>query len=211
MQELKATIKRGLTDRVSRKLIINKELIKFENKRFTKDAFTTFLKSEITDYRFGIFWLRLDVTFGRQYRIYIRNKENEVLKIAFKCYFGHKVNKSHELYTDILEALWAFHFSSITDDYLQRFEDGEELLINDVFFTKDGIRIKTDVALKEQDNFIPWENVRTKNYYSNFSIYSEDAPANINKGYSYMDDWNTTVLYSTLRTILKYKNIETYD
>ncbi len=58
---------------------------------------------------------------------------------------------------------------------------------------------------------IPWEKVRTQNYYTYFAIYSEDDARHTNTVHSYKEDWNTNVLYSVLRTILKAKNIETYS
>jgi hypothetical protein len=203
MKEYSCYIKRGLIDRITRELIINGDYITFKDKTLAKDTFTTFFKNEITDYRFGIYWLRLDLTFGRQYKIYIRNKENKVLKITFKSYFKYKLNEIHQQYYDILDTLWEFHFSDITDNYLKKFETDEEFTLGDLHFTKQGLSVK--------GNFIHWEDVRTSNYYSYFAIYSQKEPDKINYQYSYMDDWNTTILYSALRTILKYKNIETYD
>jgi hypothetical protein len=205
MKEYSCYIKRGLTDPVSRELIINGDYITFQNKSFTKDAFTTFFKNEITDYRFGIYWLRLDITFGRQYKIYIRNKENQILKITFKSYLKYKVNTLHQQYCDILDAIWKFHFSEITDNYLKQFENGEEFTLGSIRFSKDGLYVN------KKNDLIKWEDVRTSNYYSYFAIYSEKDPSKVNSQFNYMNDWNTTVLYSTLRTILKYKKIEIYD
>lgn len=205
MNEFSCIIKRGLTDRASRQLLINEEHIKFQSKRLNKNTFSTFLRSEITDYRFGIFWLNLDITFGRQYKIHIRNRDNQILKIAFKSYFGHKVNECHQQYCDILDALWKFHFSKITDDYLQRFENEEEFTLANVHFTKEGITID------EKKGLIPWEEVRTSSHYTYFAIYSEKDASGINRQYNYLNDWNSAVLFSTLRTILKYKNIEVYE
>ena len=211
MKEYSCYIKRGLTDRISRELIINGDYITFKDKTLAKDTFTTFFKSEITDCRFGIHWLRLRLVFGTQYRIIIRNNENKILKITFKSYFRYRLNELHQQYCDILEALWVLHFRDITMSYIKKYENNEEFSICDVHFKNDGITLKTDVFLKEQATFIPWEKIRTKSYYSNFSIYSEEDPANINRGYNYMEDWNVNVLFSALRGILSAKNIETYD
>lgn len=205
MRELNIVIKRGLTDNASRQVVINNELVKFEDKNILNNTFTAFLKDEIAEYKFGIYWLRLDLTFGRQYRIYIRNINGKVLKINFKTYFGRRVNEYHKKYNDILDALWKHHFGPITDTYLRKFQNEEEFMITNVHFTKDG------VDLKGKNMFIPWSDVRTSDYHSYFSIYSIKKPDRINKGYSYMEDWNTSVLCSVLRTILKFKNIENHN
>lgn len=203
MKEYSCYIKRGLTDRTPRELIINNDYISFKDKTFGKETFTTFFRSEITEYRFGIYWLQLDLTFGRQYQIYIRNKENKILKITFKSYFKHRQKETYQQYCEILDALWEFHFDNITDDYLRKFEADGEFTLGIIQFSKEGIIIK--------DSLILWQDVRTSNYYTYFAIYSEKEPNKINYQYSYMEDWNTTVLYSVLRTILKYKNVEVYD
>ena len=57
---------------------------------------------------------------------------------------------------------------------------------------------------------ISWENIRTKSYHTYFAIYSVENPSEINRGYNYKEDWNTNVLHSVLRTLLKRKGIENY-
>ena len=52
---------------------------------------------------------------------------------------------------------------------------------------------------------IEWNNVRIKSYISYFAIYSSVNPSEINRGYSYLNDWNTYVLFKVLRNILDAK------
>jgi len=70
-------------------------------------------------------------------------------------------------------------------------------------FTKENIELHISGIFNQKKVVIPWEKIRTKAYYSYFSIYSFDNPSEINRGYSYKDDWNTNVLYSVTRTLLK--------
>ena len=70
MEEIQLKIKRGFLDNRERKLIINPEFIKFENKNSISDAYTQFNKDSIIEYRYGINWIEgLYFTIGREYQI----------------------------------------------------------------------------------------------------------------------------------------------
>jgi hypothetical protein len=209
MEEKKFIIKRSFSDGHQRELIINKNFIKFENKD-TTNPFTIFQGYEITDYRFGIRWIRFELTYGREYQIFVRNKNNETIKISFKSYFGRKKNILHRLYINILDELWTAFFSEKVDKYLEKFEKGVEFSIGDVLFNKDYIELHISGIVSQKRIRISWKNVRSRNYFTYFSIYSNENPAEINRGYSYKEDWNTNVLYSVTRTILETKGIEKY-
>jgi hypothetical protein len=204
-------IKRGLRDFNPRQLIINNEYIKFEDKNQAGETFTTLTTDEIAEYQFGMKWIQLRLTFGREYIIRVRTRDNKIVKINFKTYFGYKVKQRHKLYADILESLWNFHFVTIINTHLDNYNNNKEFSVAGVIFKGDGIVIKVASGLKQKDVFILWEKIRTKNYHTYFSIYSQDDARNINRGYSYREDWNTAVLHSVLRAILKSKNIEQYD
>lgn len=210
IKEVKFTVKRGLLDCKLRQLIINSDFIKFEDKNLLSNAFTQFDKHLIKDYRFGVKWIRgFEFTIGREYQIFIRNPDNKVLKINFKSFYGIKKNAHHKLYAEIISALWRFYFSDITSNFIEKFQKEEEFSIGKVHFTKDNLTINVSGILKEEKRTISWDRVKTRDYQTYFAIYSLDDPTNINRGYSYLDDWNTGLLYSVVRTILHYKNVKT--
>ncbi len=210
MEEKKFIIKRGSSDAHKRELIINENFLKFEDKD-TVNPFTTFEGSEITDYRFGIRWIRFELTYGREYQIFVRNNQNKTIKISFKSYFGRKRNILHKLYVDIQNELWSAFFGKMVDEYLEKFEKGIEFSTGDVLINKDYIELNVSGIASQKRVRIYWENVRTRNYFTYFSIYSTENPAAINRGYNYKEDWNTSVVYSVVRTILRNKGIESYD
>lgn len=211
MEEKKFIIKRGFSDNHPRELIINKTFLKFEDKDLANNTFTTFQNSEITDYRFGIRWIRFELTYGREYQIFVRNKENKTIKISFKSYFGRKKDILHKLYIDIQDELWLTVFSKMVDDYLEKFNQKIEFSIGDVLFNKNFIELNISGIINQKRIKISWENIRTRNYVTYFSIYSAENPAEINRDYNYKEDWNTNILYSTLRTLLRDKGIEKYE
>lgn len=203
-------IKRSFLDGINRELIISDTFLKFQNKDLKKNSFTIFEKEEIAEYKYGIRWISFRITYGRDYQIFVRNKKGEILKINFKSYFGKNKKEYHQKYIDILNVLWNNFFDEIAQGFLKKFKNNESFKIGNVEFDEVGITIAISGIAKTKKTKISWENVRTKNYYTYFAIYSSQNPSEINRGYNYHDDWNTGVLYSVLRTILKSKNIETY-
>lgn len=180
MDEKKFVIKRGFSDGYSRELIINNNFLKFEDKDTANNRFTIFKSSEITDYRFGIRWIRFELTFGREYQIFVRNKDNKTIKISFKSYFGRKRNILHRQYIDIQDELWLSFFGKMVDNYLEKFEKEIEFSIGDVLFNVNYIELNVSGIVNQKKVKIFWNNVRTRNYFTYFSIYSVENPTEIN-------------------------------
>jgi hypothetical protein len=210
MDEKEFIIKRGITDNHPRQLIFNENFLRFENKDLAGNQFTTFQKNQITDYSFGVKWMRYYFVFGREYIITIKNAQNQIIKINFKTYFGRKKKEYNELYTNIVTDLWKYYFEQQAINFINKNEAGEEFEIGEVLFTEEGIIIKTNSSIRQKKALIPWEKVQTKNYATYLAIYAVDDAATTNRGYSYLNDWNTNVLYCVIRTILSRKNKKTY-
>lgn len=209
MDQKEFIIRRGITDNYPRKLVINENELKFESKDLRNDSFVTFKKDQILEYSYGVKWMQYKFTFGREYIISIRSNDNQIIKINFKTYFGRKKDEYHKLCNDILLSLWDFYFGDLTSNYIQKSEQGEEFKIGEVIFNKDGLSIISNSSLKQKSVLIQWEKVRTKRYSTYFTIYSKDDAVNVNRGYSYLNDWNTTVLLNVLNAVLAKKNIIT--
>lgn len=210
-KELEFIIKRGITDNAPRKLILNPEFIQFESNDLITNLHTTFDKNEISEFRFGMKWISFKITFGREYFIYIKNNQNKIIKINFATYFGRKKNEYHKLYSEIVQNLRKIYFDEKVTELLKKYENNEEFTIGEVAFNKEGIKIKVNGIVNQVEKKIEWNNIRTKAYMSYFSIYSAEEPSKTNRGYSYLNDWNTSVLYSVLRTLLENKGIEKYE
>ncbi len=208
MKETNFIINRSLTDNAPRELIINKDFLMFEDKDFVNDTFTTFGKDQIAAYRFGVKWMRFYFVFAREYCIEVKNTQNESIKINFKTYFGRKKNEYHELCNAILTSLWQNYFKDIELNCIQKHEKGEEFAIGEVTFLPEGIIIQTNSSIKLKNALIPWEKVRTQNYATYFAIYAVDNAATTNRGYSYLTDWNTSVLQNVITAILQSKKVE---
>lgn len=205
-KETKLLIKRGLLDKKPRQLILNPDFIQFQDKDLISNSFTHFEKKLITGYRFGIKWIKgFEFTIGRDYQIFIRNSENKILKINFKCFYGINKNEYHKQYAQIVDTLWDLYFWEITNDFFRKFQQNEVFTIGEVCFTKDELIIKVPAIIKEKEYKIPWDKVATQDYHTYFAIYSLDNPTDINRGYNYLEDWNTNILINLVRAILKFK------
>ena len=144
-------------------------------------------------------------------RLFIKNEDNNILKINFKSFYGYNKNENHNMYAEIVNTLWHFYFSEISEFYINKFHNEDDFYIGNVLFTKNSIAIKVNGIIKEEIKTILWKNVRTKDYQAYFAIYSIENPASINRGYNYLDDWNTGILYSVVRSILNAKKIEIFE
>lgn len=206
--EFKTKYKRSLLDTKPRELHLHADFIQFKNKGLFTGSSTVFRSDQIKDFRYGLRWYRYYFVFGREYQIYIRNYNNDVIKINFSTYFGRKKKEYNTLYSKLIDSLWNFYFRPCVNDYLKEFEAGESFQIGEVNINPEGIIIRVSKLTKLEKQLILWKNVRTKDYHTYFSIYSTENPRAIHRGYLYKEDWNTAVLYSVVKTIMRDKNIE---
>jgi len=198
-------IRRGITDNHPRQLILNENFLTFENNDLASNQFTTFQKDQIAEYSFGVKWMKYYFVFGREYVINIKSVDGQTIKINFKTYFGRKKNEYHLLCNEILSGLWTKYFHSIANSFVKSHEADEEFIIGDVLFVPDGIIIKTNSSIRQKKALIPWDKIKTKNYTTYFAIYAEDDAVNTNRGYSYLNDWNTSLLRTVILQLLEKK------
>ncbi len=204
LEEIVFKIKRGPIDNKLRQLIINPTCLKFEAGTSKSNSFIVFDKTSIKEYKFGIKWIDgYKFTIGREYQIFIMDNDGQVLKINFKSFYGIRRTEYHHLYAEILNKLWDFYFRDIANDFLTQFWNDQEFTICNVIFSKYGLKLSAAVNLNEH---IPWEKVKIRDYKTYFAIYSTEDPSKINKSFNYLADWNTDILNSVTKTILK--NIE---
>lgn len=206
-RELKIKIQRSFLDNYKRDLHLHPEFIRFEDKDLKNDGFTSFKANEIKEFRYGVVLYQYDIVFGREFQLYIRNFDNEVLKINFKSYFGIKKHEYHELYAEIINTLWNLYFKQKVLDFIRDFEEGKTFYIGDVNVNSEGVIISISKLLKQEKKLILWNDVGIRKYTTYISIYSLENPSDFNRGYSYKEDWNTFVLWEVMKNILDNKKI----
>lgn len=194
-------------DNKQKTLVLNDDVIELQS----HSKSICFERKNILAYRFGVRWIKgIEFTIGREYQIFIKNKNEDILPIKFKTYYGYKNKELTKTYLNILDKIWFTYFDDLADYFLKKFEDHEEFTIGDVHFNKTGLQINISGLFSTQKTTIDWNHVKTHDYRTYFSVYSSQNPDKINRGYSYLEDWNTNLLYSVIRTILKNKGLESY-
>ncbi len=165
-------------------------------------------KNDIAECRYGIRWLEgLKFTIGREYQIFIKSKNSQIVKISFKTFYGINKKELWEKYATILNKIWSYYFSEITDEYLDKFNTGQAVTIAGVKISSDNVVIKSTAGFNEKDVAIDWADLGAKDYVTYFALYSLADSANVNCGFKYKDVWNTWVLQSFISTVLKQKDL----
>lgn len=206
-KELQVKIKRSFLDNCKRDLHLHPDFISFEDKDVAGNISTTFKTNEIKEFRYGITLYQYDIVFGREYQLFIRNHNNEVLKINFKSYLGIKKHEYHDLYAKIINNLWNLYFKEKVISFIKNYEAGESFYLGEVNISSKGVLISVSKLFKQEEKLILWDDVGLKKYSTYISVYSKENALDFNRGYSFKEDWNTFVLYEVLNNILANKNI----
>ncbi|WP_294220894.1 hypothetical protein [uncultured Chryseobacterium sp.] len=193
------TIVRGLFDTRKRALIIDEERIRFENKDLKNDLFTVIDKKDITGIRYGIHFINgYHFTIGREYLIFIRLSSGNELRISFKLFYGRKLKEKHQLYAEIVDALWDCFFNDILDQYDRKLENSEVLTIAGIEIAGDRIKFnRSEILFKE---------LELKRYYHYFMVFSKKNP-HLNKMLYYLKDQDAVILLNILNNIIKNERL----
>ncbi|AXY78130.1 hypothetical protein D3H65_30865 [Paraflavitalea soli] len=192
-------IKSSVFDR-DRELIVDNAFLSFDNKDRIAVPPTTFLKEDITAFRYGVKWIKgYSFVIGRIYCVDIKSSSGEVIKIRLKSIYGVNRTRLHEKYAILINALYDTYFDGITGHYLQQFSESVDFQLLGIAFRQDGI-------LLDKNRLIKWEDLGTRSYSTYYTVFSKSDP-NIYKAFEYLNDWNTGIIYSVSREILKSKNL----
>jgi hypothetical protein len=199
-QSLQLTIKSSIFHR-PRELIIDPDFFQFDDSDLVGQASTKIVKEEIEGLRYGIKWIQgIQFTIGRIYCIDLRSASRKTIKLRLKSFYGIRKLELAQKYAKIVNTLMDFYFDDISRLYLKRFDDSLVFNILGVIFSADGVR------LSEESQLIPWDDLGTRSYARYYALFSKVNP-NHYKVFEYLNDWNTGILYSVSREILKRKQL----
>lgn len=192
------TIKRSFYDSRPRSLIVNSDEIIYENTNLKSQPFTTIKKEDIAGLRHGIEFIKgLEFTIGRVYYIFIKTKNGKELKIDFKLFYGIELQKKHNLYCSILNALWNHYFYKMADNFVKEAKEGKTNKISGVTF--DDTKIAFDYSE------IILTDLEIKKYHHYFILYSKNNN-HINKMLYYLKDGDAVILLYILKNLInKYE------
>lgn len=205
-EEFYTEVKLWPFSRKKRTLLINNDIVKYNSPGVLGESYKVFARNEIKEFRWGVNWLHgLIFYIGREYQVFLRNKNNEEISIRFRTYYGFRKKQLHKQFNDIVQALWKFMFWPVVKSYIDKFNAGEDFELCGVRFIDSGIYIKAMQFVDEETKFIPWDSIGTRQYVRYFAIYSLLNPEDINHGYYFHTDWNASVLQSVVTSILEHK------
>ena len=191
-QSLTLTLKETIFDKEST-LTISPESLEYQN--------TSLSKFEIDEIRYGVKFIRGSSFYiGRIYCIDVKDVSGTILRIRLKSVYGIRKKALGEKYSAIVHALFENYISDIIQTFINLFTSTVDFELLGITFTQKGI------ILNKKNQVIPWDDLGTKNYSRYYAIFSKTNPNNY-KALYYLEDWNTTVLYSVSRYILKTKKL----
>jgi hypothetical protein len=115
-----------------------------------------------------------------------------------KSLYGINRKKLTEKYVSIVSALYDHILDNISRNYLNQFAGSMEFELLGVTFKSSGL------LFNNKNQLIDWEDLGTKNYSTYYALFSKSDPG-FHKTFEYLTDWNTGILYSVSRQILKDK------
>ena len=187
-------IKRGLSDRRERILRFTEKGIEFDNSTFFQENIEFIDYNQIKSYRFGLEWINgLYFTFGREYKVELKTIDNRIIKLNFSCYYGFKKNELAKKQNEILDALWETYVEEKCLENLEKYNSEMDFTILKTKITSKGVFIKK--------NLVEWDDIEIKEYFNYFVIFSSKDVESLNQAYYYKLDWNSGVLFSTIKTI----------
>ena len=194
------TLKSSIFDR-SRLLTITPNYLEFDNRSSVGLDPTRFKKEEIKALRYGVKPIEgYQFVIGSVYCIDICNTADKIIKLRLKSLYGIGRNQLVQKYADIVNALLDYFFDNIAISFLEKFTNGESFTILDVFFCANGVQLNKRAAI------IVWEDLGTKSYFHYYAMFSKANP-NHYKAFEYLVDWNTCIIYTVSRQILKEKGL----
>ena len=194
------TIKSSLFDR-PRKLVIDWNFIEFEDKDRVDAINSRFEKEEIEGIRYGIRPVSgYAFVIGRIYCVDIKSEKGKMIKIRIKSLYGINRKSLNKKYSKIINVLFDYYYADVVRNYINLFKNNLEFNLLGVIFTKEGIYLRKDEPL------IEWQNLGTKNYWSYYALFQKSNPNNY-RAFQYLEDWNTIIIHSVSRYILREKKL----
>lgn len=165
---------------------------------------SNFTPEEIVAFRCGIKWISgYAFTIGREYQIFLKDAYEVEMKISFKSIYGYNRKQLSKYYGQILDQIWKHHFSEMVDTYLNEIHSGETIELCGVEISNQSVRFKTTNFLQNGVETVPWDALGAKDYSTYYALFSKNHPADINRGFYYLDDWNAHVLRHVVEEMLQ--------
>jgi len=132
---------------------------------------------------------------GKHFIIDLKHPDDSFTQIKFSCYCGLRMQAYEEAWTDAINHLYSFYFSSQLNMYIELFHLKQSFEILGVTFHDDGISWGNNAI-------VPWKHVTLSNYTSNFVIHHRNSPR-LNIGFNFSYHWNAYLLQGLLKYVVE--------
>ena len=195
-QPIRLTLKSSILDR-NRSLVIDSNYIEFDDTDLIGKPLTRFTKDDIKAYRYGISWIRgYQFAIGRIYCIDIQANSGKTIKLRLKTIYGIRKKQLSDKYVQVITALNGYFFEEIARSYLNLFDNQMDFELGGLVFSQAGIAFDSNTAP------VHWQDIGTHLHTTYYTIYPKPNP-NAYKAFEYLHHWNTGIIYSVSRSILK--------
>jgi hypothetical protein len=185
-------IKRSFLGNLPRKLVIHEDCFEFQS----KNSLVRIDKDSILGIKYGIHFIKgLEFYIGRDYQIIFVLNNGKEFKINFKTFYKYKLNEKHQLYKEIIDAVWDFCISDLVMNLYYKFNENLSFNILNINFENKKILLNK--------KWLNIEEVEIKSYYDKFIIYEIENPENSSHLLFYLKDTNAVVLWSLLNRLKK--------
>lgn len=194
-ERLEVSIRSSIMDR-ERRLIIDPDFIEFDDKDLKATPSTRFEKGDIVGIRYGVRPIRGYAFYiGATYCVDVKHESGSIISIRIKTLYRIRKRGIEEKYIKIVEALFENYCKDLIEHYLNLFNNRLPFELLGLGFRSNGI------ILKSNDDVVPWEDIGTRDYMRYYALFSKKNPAYY-RTFEYLDDWNTSILYSVSKYIL---------
>jgi hypothetical protein len=160
-------------------------------------------QEQICNVRYGVDWISgYRFYIGRIYRIDVSDGRRKTIKVRLRSLYGINKGKLEDKYVTIVDKLYDFYFKDKILNYIGRINSGEDVAMAGIVFKKDGIVLNS----KRASRFIAWEDLNSRSYYDYHTLSSKKQPDFYN-AFTYLKDWNATLVFSISRGILQEKGL----
>jgi hypothetical protein len=185
-------IKRSFLDNLPRKFVIYEDYFEFQS----KNSLVKINKDSILGIKYGIHFIKgLEFYIGRDYQIIFVLNNGKEFKINFKTFYKYKLNEKHQLYKEIIDAVWDFFISDLVMNLYYKFNENLSFNILNINFENKKILLNK--------KWLNIEEIEIKSYYDKFIIYEIENPENSSHLLFYLKDTNAVVLWSLLNKLKK--------
>ncbi len=192
-------IQRGFLDNAPRKIIINSEYIEFEDKNRVDAENSKLYWKDFDGIRYG--YERISGYYfyiGLKRKIYIKDVNSNQIKISLTSLYKIRSKRNHQKFSEILQAIFDSFLSNRLKSLIEAVKSGETITLAGVKVSQQQVEFNYKEKLANIDLLVL--NIAT--YKSYFYIYSE-AENEIGIRINYLDDWNSALLYSIIKNLLK--------